>query len=34
MDTRIYENGSRAEKLWATLVAMLIGLGVVWVIAG
>lgn len=34
MDTRIYENGSRAEKLWAALIALLIGLGVVWVIAG
>ena len=32
MDTRIYENGSRAEKLWATLIALLIGLGIVWVI--
>ena len=34
MDTRIYETGSRAEKLWAALVVLLIGLGVVWVIAG
>ena len=32
MDTRIYENGSRAEKLWAALIALLIGLGIVWVI--
>ena len=27
MDTRIYENGSRAEKLWRALVALVIGLG-------
>jgi hypothetical protein len=32
MDTRIYEKGSRAEKLWAALVALVIGLGLVWVI--
>jgi hypothetical protein len=32
MDTRIYENGSRAEKLWAVLIALLIGLGLVWMV--
>lgn len=31
MDTRIYEKGSRAEGLWAALVALLYGLGLVWV---
>lgn len=30
MDTRIYEKGSRAEKLWAALVILLIGLGIVF----
>jgi hypothetical protein len=28
MDTRIYEKGSRAEPLWAALVALMFGLGV------
>jgi len=32
MDTRIYENGSRAGPLWAALIALLIGLGLVWVV--
>jgi len=32
MDTRIYEKGSRAEKMWAALVALLLGLGLVWVV--
>ena len=32
MDTRIYETGSRAEKLWAALVALMFGLGLVWVL--
>ena len=32
MDTRIYEKGSISEKLWAALVALLIGLGLVWAI--
>ena len=30
MDTRIYEKGSRAGPLWAALIALLIGLGLVW----
>jgi hypothetical protein len=34
MDTRIYEKGARSEKLWAAVVTLLIGLGVVWVIGG
>lgn len=32
MDTRIYEKGSRAGPLWATLIALLFGLGLVWVV--
>lgn len=32
MDTRIYEKGSRAEKLWALSVGLLFALGLVWVI--
>ena len=31
MDTRIYDRDPRSEKLWATVVALLIGLGLVWV---
>ena len=34
MDTRIYEKGSRAEKLWLALVCLTIGLGLVWIVAG
>jgi hypothetical protein len=34
MDTRIYEKGSRAEKLWFVLVGLTIGLGLVWIVAG
>ena len=32
MDTRIYEKGSRAEKLWIALIALLIGLGLAFVV--
>ena len=31
MDNRIYEKGSRAEKLWIVLVGLAFGLGLVWV---
>jgi len=31
MDNRIYETGSRAERLWPTLVGLLIALGLIWV---
>ena len=31
MDNRIYEKGSRAEKLWVVLVGLVFGLGLVWV---
>jgi len=30
MDTRIYEKGSRAEKLWLASVGLMIVLGVLW----
>ena len=32
MDTRIYEKGSRAEKLRIALVALTIGLGLAFVV--
>jgi hypothetical protein len=32
MDTRIYEKGSRSEKLWAAVIVLMFGLGLVWVI--
>lgn len=31
MDTRIYEKGSRAEKLWAASIGLLLILGIAWV---
>jgi hypothetical protein len=34
MDNRIYEKGSRAEKLWFVLVGLMFGLGLVWIAGG
>jgi hypothetical protein len=31
MNRKFYEKGSRDEKLWITLVALLFGLGIIWV---
>jgi hypothetical protein len=31
MDTRIYEKGSRAEKLWIACVGLMFVLSVVWI---
>jgi hypothetical protein len=33
MDLRIYEKGSSDDRLWATLVAVMFGLGLVWMIS-
>jgi hypothetical protein len=34
MESRIYEKGSRAEKLWILLIGLTFGLGLVWVAGG
>jgi len=32
MDTRIYDKARSSETLWAAMVALLIGLGIVWAV--
>lgn len=32
MDNRFYEKGPHDERLWAALIALMFGLGLVWMI--